>query len=460
MRHFSILFVIMGMTSFLHSQTKFTVQAWVKAEKTNTQNPLILSNKNWDENKVVNFTSHHNLGQASVSGSTHGWAFAVQANGAWSWNIGDGQGRLDYLPTAEVQRINDGAWHHLLCTISEEKATASLYFDGQMVAIYNLEELENLNYLDLRRDRIQTGTNSIQLDTFAFDGRYMSRLQVESLYRQRSGKQVKKDRYRDTQLKVLNWNIWHGGRRDGDRKGLEKTIQVIRESGANVLCLQETYGSGPVIADSLGMVYFYRSTNLGVFSRYPIVETHAIYEPFHAGGVQLLLPNRRVINVFDIWLNSEPDIDISLQEPWSADRILKAEQPTRLSEINAILQELQPWLGKQKEVPLILAGDFNSPSHLDFTEATKSRHHDLLIQWPVSKAIAQAGLQDAFRQIYPDPTQNYGETWSPRFDTSCKERIDHIYYSPGSLNCTFVQKLDQHPEGWPSDHAAVLARFD
>lgn len=438
--------------------TKFTAQVWVKAEQVSGQHPLILGNKLWDSSKVVDFTSNHNFGKSSESGLDHGWAFALQPNGAWAWNISDGERRLDYLPTADKQNICDGAWHHLVFTLSEKEATATLYFDGSLVAIYSLKELNKLNYIDLHRDSLVLGKEQVELDTFAIDGRRLGRLQVESVYRQKSGIRKNKNRTKGGSFKVLNWNIWHGGRKDG-LDGLKKTIGIIRESKADVVTMQETYGSGPIIADSLNMIYYYRSTNLGIFSKYPILKTHDLYEPFHFGGVTLQLPGRKQLHVFSTWLNYLPDIDASLSTPWPVDSILQEEEKTRLKEIREILKSIDPLMKATNEVPIIIAGDFNSPSHLDFIEETKARHKDLIIEWPVSKTITDLGFKDAFRKIYPDPMANYGETWSPRFPESSQERIDHIYFTPSRLECTSAKMLNQANPKWPSDHAAVLATF-
>ena len=449
-------FFLISQTSLL--ATKFTVQVWVKAEQASGQHPLILGNKLWDSSKVVDFTSNHNFGKSSESGLDHGWAFALQDNGAWAWNISDGERRLDYLPTADKQNICDGAWHHLVFTLSEKEATATLYFDGSLVAIYSLKELKKLNYIDLRRDSLVLGQEQVELDTFAIDGRRLGRLQVETVYRQKSGIRKNKNRTKGGSFKVLNWNIWHGGRKDG-LDGLKKTIGIIRKSKADIVTMQETYGSGPIIADSLNMIYYYRSTNLGIFSKYPIIKTHDLYEPFHFGGVTLQLPGRKQLHVFSTWLNYLPDIDASLSAPWPIDSILQEEEKTRLKEINEILKSVDPLMKTTNEVPIIIAGDFNSPSHLDFIEETKARHKDLIIEWPVSKTITALGFKDAFRKIYPDPSKNYGETWSPRFPESSQERIDHIYFTPSRLECTSAKMLNQASPQWPSDHAAVLATF-
>ena len=34
------------------------------------------------------------------------------------------------------------------------------------------------------------------------------------------------------EFRVVTWNIWHGGREDGERVGPQRVIEVIRESGA------------------------------------------------------------------------------------------------------------------------------------------------------------------------------------------------------------------------------------
>ena len=56
-------------------------------------------------------------------------------------------------------------------------------------------------------------------------------------------------------------------------------IPAIRSSGADVVAMQETYGSGAVIADALGYHLYLRSTNLAVMSRYPMGRSFDLYEP-------------------------------------------------------------------------------------------------------------------------------------------------------------------------------------
>ena len=82
-------------------------------------------------------------------------------------------------------------------------------------------------------------------------------------------------------LRVLAWNIWNGGREDGIDEGVERVVECIRDSGADIVAMQETYGSGPRIADALGYHLYLRSSNLSIISRYPAIGHHDLFRPFN-----------------------------------------------------------------------------------------------------------------------------------------------------------------------------------
>ena len=44
-------------------------------------------------------------------------------------------------------------------------------------------------------------------------------------------------------FRTMTWNIWHGGREDGERIGPQRVVDVIRQSKADIVAMQETYGS-------------------------------------------------------------------------------------------------------------------------------------------------------------------------------------------------------------------------
>lgn len=78
-------------------------------------------------------------------------------------------------------------------------------------------------------------------------------------------------------LKVMTWNIW--GRYNQAKRYYAKgksartrTIEIIKDSGADVIAMIETYGSAKEIAKKLGFYYYTPSVsaNLCIFSRYPL----------------------------------------------------------------------------------------------------------------------------------------------------------------------------------------------
>ena len=63
-------------------------------------------------------------------------------------------------------------------------------------------------------------------------------------------------------------------------------------------------------------------------------------------------------------------------------------------------------------VPVVILGDFNSPSHRDWTSDTAGlRDHVIPVKWPVTQAVEDAGYVDAYRSLYPDPVADPGLTW-------------------------------------------------
>ena len=124
----------------------------------------------------------------------------------------------------------------------------------------------------------------------------------------------------------------------------------------------------------------------------------------------------------------------------------------------------------EAEMPLIVAGDFNTPSHLDWTEATKHLHNGWVVQWPVTYLLqTMIGLKDSFRELFPDPLKNPGSTWTTLNASEPQDRIDFIMYKGSKLTpfqsftysgdeaITQVPNVTQND--YPSDHFAVITDF-
>lgn len=145
---------------------------------------------------------------------------------------------------------------------------------------------------------------------------------------------------------------------------------------------------------------------------------------------------------------------------------------------------------------VFLGGDLNEPSGSDWCEATKDMadHHGVVIDWPTLRILADGGLVDTYRAIFPDPVAYPGYTYpcsNPDVDIKKlswaitadeRDRIDYVFYVPddaltlesvrivgpqddvvrGSRVATEWGRRDITPplRLWPTDHRAVVATFD
>ncbi len=85
--------------------------------------------------------------------------------------------------------------------------------------------------------------------------------------------------------------------------------------------------------------------------------------------------------------------------------------------------------------------------------------YGLAIDWPTSRVLREAGFRDAWRVCFPEVDRLRDRTWSPRFPDQEADRIDYIYFRGRGVHAVQAERLDQHPEKFPSDHAAVVAQF-
>jgi hypothetical protein len=284
-----------------------------------------------------------------------------------------------------------------------------------------------------------------------------------------------------TKLKVLVWNILHGGKNENlPVDGRPAIIQIIKDSEADVVLMIETYGSAPIIAASLGFNYELLSSNLCIYSRYPITKKMLFKDqisPFNFGGVELSVDGKPV-NVFDTWLHYLPDTRQAPITKTESEILAWENEGTRDDEIKTILKAISYYVENADSVSVIMGGDFNSHSHLDWTENTRGmyNHGNAVVNWSISKAMTDAGFTDTYRKIHPDPVKNIGTTWLGVSDKrgnlvfTRRDRIDYLYskgknlkikdsesyVAPFSQEFTFRGKTYKN---FPSDHGFVLTTF-
>lgn len=434
----------------------FTLQVWVKTKPGAPLGTPVMTN--------------------ATTADPTGWCIGTQENGAWYLSLNDGKNSYSYQPTAGRQAINDGKWHQLTVSVDREKDEVWMYLDGRNVAIYQTEGLRSLE----SKFRTIVGGSDEEQDWecrgewMAFNGKID---EVKMWNRPVSSREVRESygeffplpplypSYKPDQLKVQVWNIWHGGRRFGKQVGVNRIIDVLKKENADVIGLIETYGSGAIIADSLGYYFYLISSNLSIMSRYPIDETIQLFRSFNSGGALIRLSEEQQIAFYDIWLHYLPDVAELNKGKEAIKKYEKEEAQTRVPEIKEILKQMAPHTARSAETPVILVGDFNCDSHLDWTEQARPAHLGALANLEVSKQVVNEGFTDSFRHLYPNVLLNQGATWSPLINPGAKklsclpQRIDYIYYKGDKLIPYRSEALTHHPVGWPSDHGSVVTSF-
>ncbi|HIG84189.1 MAG TPA: hypothetical protein EYG40_01755 [Verrucomicrobia bacterium] len=266
-------------------------------------------------------------------------------------------------------------------------------------------------------------------------------------------------------LKLLSFNIWVGTGNVSD--GYNKGLDSILISDADIVAVCENNGRAGDWANDLGWHVFELGSDNAVLSRYPITAT------FTAGStagstVRITDSPLRQIHFWSCHLTAYPygPYDIRDTNAPDAARVtvgLAAESNSgRISQVSNILSRATSQLTAADVTPVFLLGDFNCPSHLDWTPGTAAagQHFGLVIDWPVTRATENAGMIDAYRVVHPDPVIHPGNTWTPIDLNDVQDRIDMVQFKGASLSVIDCRVFTTIPQGrWPSDHAGVLAEF-
>jgi hypothetical protein len=184
----------------------------------------------------------------------------------------------------------------------------------------------------------------------------------------------------------------------------------------------------------------------------------------------------RVVAISNMHLPSAPYGPEWIRDGKTVDQVVALENRVRLPAIQQQVEALPP-LAKQG-IPVFVTGDFNAPSHLDYTAAAVGTRPEVkyVVDWPVSRAMADAGFRDSYRDAHPDPVADPGLTWwAPRpkvadWNPTAKDpqdRIDYVYAAGPSktLSSEIVGEAGDPAVSisvspWPSDHRAVLSTFE
>ncbi len=238
-------------------------------------------------------------------------------------------------------------------------------------------------------------------------------------------------------------------------------LNVIQSSGADVIGIQEAFGSARSVANSLGFYYHSISNSEAIISRYPITSTNS-------SGIQITLPDGLEVYVFNAHLTSYPyePYEIRDRDITSESAAINSANRTRGAEMRRLINTIQNWV--PEKAPVFLTGDFNEPSHLDWTQrAANAGVHAMKVAWPTSTQATNAGMKDSWRTIYSNEVSKPGDTWTPiRSSREVYDRIDFVYHRGENVIATKAVRYGPNNDeaevnlrGYTSDHRAMMVTY-
>lgn len=268
-------------------------------------------------------------------------------------------------------------------------------------------------------------------------------------------------------LRVLSWNIWSAD------ANYAKINEVIQTTGADVIGFQELGGVGSVVSSLETATGEDWHSHGMIISRFPIIGTSG-------GGALIQITPEQTAWVFNVHFAPYPYQPYDLRDGSLAQNeaaVVAAAESVRGGQADSLVTAITNSGAMAAGVPVFVTGDFNEPSHLDWTQEAAdatARPYDLKVEYPASKKMTTFGLVDAFRTVWSDEVARTGYTWTPGIPppnvdaTEVHDRIDFVYYwgtGVTAIDAVTVGIDDTNPTtdiaitGYPSDHRAVLGTF-
>lgn len=262
------------------------------------------------------------------------------------------------------------------------------------------------------------------------------------------------------QLRVMTFNIWRGG----ELVDFGKVVEAIQAADADVVGVQEAEGNLRHLADALGWPHISERTH--IISKYPIID------PPGGKGHYVLIQTYpgQVFAMANLHLPSDPYGPYLIRDGETMEAVMQNERETRLAALEPLLAAIDPLL--EDGIPLVVTGDFNTPSHRDWTAAMTAvrPQNTVAVEWPVTLAAEAIGLVDTYRAVYPDPSVRIGMTWTPGYpvprlnENEIVDRIDYVFAAPNIevVDADIVgerggQDVDIEIHPFPSDHRGMVA---
>ncbi|KAA6351450.1 hypothetical protein EZS27_001259 [termite gut metagenome] len=265
-------------------------------------------------------------------------------------------------------------------------------------------------------------------------------------------------------LKVLQLNVWMQATMLPN--AAQGVIDIIDQTDPDVVFLCElNAGTEPPFTNYLAEELRSRGKNYyadthhagnGILSKYELVNdpepnlnlTYAVKSSIKVNNRTVVLYSAHLdAGNYAAYLTrgySPSAWSVQLETPVTdTDSIQKYSRLSKRNEgIEAVIADAKAEISQGHIV--LIGGDFNEPSHLDWQADTKDLrdHRGVTFDWEVSTMLQQAGYIDSYRSLYPDAVTHPAITWpagnkdaklerlyyAPKADE--QDRIDFIYYYP------------------------------
>jgi poly(3-hydroxybutyrate) depolymerase/endonuclease/exonuclease/phosphatase family metal-dependent hydrolase len=290
-------------------------------------------------------------------------------------------------------------------------------------------------------------------------------------------------------LKIMTFNARGGGLNAG--KPIDETVAVLRAADADIIGLQEMRAEAEVctaadcdargesvaasLAAALGYHVFEPSGLTeanwanAILSRYPIGAATP-----NETGVAIDVDGTTVY-AFNVHLSGFPYQPYQLLGIEYGDapflhterEAIQAAREARKAGLDLLFEDIRniPW-----NAFAIITGDFNEPSHRDWTRrAVEAGQQPLAVAFPSAHDVEKRGFTDALRRFHPDEIEYPAFTWTPVTapgdPLDHHDRIDYVFVRDRFVDATVEYAAivgEKSPEAdivvtpWPSDHRAVL----
>ena len=261
-------------------------------------------------------------------------------------------------------------------------------------------------------------------------------------------------------ISIMTFNIENGG----TQVSFDKVVEAVKTAKADVVGIQEAWGNTCRLATAVGWKYCAPHQNIA--SKFPL------FEKPETNYVFVEIQPEKFVAMANMHLPDEPYGPDLVKKGYAVTEVIANERKVRLPTAIDFIQSLKSL--SQKEFPVFLTGDFNSPSQLDWSAETIHRlpNRPYAVAWPVTSLLQSEGFVDSFRKVQPNPVKIPGYTWpadrpilknaidgfNPTINT-LSDRLDFIFSAGPATVLTSRISGESDVTPWPSDHRAVVSVF-